>query len=151
MSSFCLQERWKNLPAWATNRCDINKQANSKTRMSRVHNQIKVNKVQNFENIPTNFSKTDFCNYLGGWWRQEFYCWEEGKNQHSWSPSWEKSPLSHLNRGCVCSLLFYYFLQWKKKWTSWPLVVQISLCGGSPGIWWEKTAAHPNTDANCTV
>lgn len=39
----------------------------------------------------------------------------------------------------------------KKKLTSWPLVVQISLCGGSPGIRWEKTAAHPNTDANCTV
>lgn len=34
--------------------------------MSRVDNQIKVNKVQNSENIPTNFSKSDFYNYLQG-------------------------------------------------------------------------------------
>lgn len=47
--------------------------------MSQVDNQIKVTKVQNPENIPTNFSKSDFRNYLGGWWRQEFYCWEKGK------------------------------------------------------------------------
>lgn len=34
--------------------------------MSQVDNQIKVTKVQNPENIPTNFSKSDFRNYLGG-------------------------------------------------------------------------------------
>lgn len=150
MSSFFASR--KNLPAQGTNKCDINKQANSKTRMSQVDNQIKVTKVQNPENIPTNFSKSDFRNYLGGWWRREFYCWEKGKNQQSWRPSWEKSPLSHLNRVCVCALYaFIIFLSGKKKLTSWPWVVQISLCGGSPGLRWEKTAAHPNTDANCTV
>lgn len=74
----------------------------------------------------------------------------ERKNQQSSSLFWEKSSLSHLNRVCVCSVLFYYFSQWKKL-TSRQLAVQLCLCGGGPGMRWEKATAHPNTDADCTL